>query len=207
MGFSRSNEAPSTPRIECEDCSQVPYNNNNNSEIDLGRGWKKKRKKKSHARPFLVLLTDGWWQRVSDGSVLTHSRSEAGAVSITADLYSQYSEPREDKSSSNSRTVSGPAAFWNLLQSLETSMACADMFTELELGVTGKRFPIKYFAWHKSQQEERLSTPQLTETLSVLSCCADVLTVSSDCLRDPKLDWLIKGRQSLPLRPCARKVH
>lgn len=91
--------------------------------------------------------------------------------------------------------------------SLETSMACADMFVELKLGVTGKRFPIKSLAWHKSQQEVRLSTLQLTQTLSVLSCPADVPMLSSDCLRDPKLDWLIKGSQSSPLHLCARKVH
>lgn len=54
---------------------------------------------------------------------------------------------------------------------------------------------------------ERLSALQLTQTWSVPSCSADVLLVSSDCLRDPKPDWLIKGSQSLPLHLCARKVH
>lgn len=167
MGFSRSNEAPSAPGIECEDCSQVPYNNNNNSEIDLGSGWKKKRKKENvmHAPPRpanrRLVTTCFWWfcphtQHIRNRSCVYHRWS------LLPVLWTSGGLKQLEFSNCISCILKPPS------DSLETSMACADMFMELKLGVTGKRFPIKSLAWHKSQQEERLSRRQLTQALSVL---------------------------------------
>lgn len=79
--------------------------------------------------------------------------------------------------------------------SLETGMACADMFTELKTG----------------SDRETISNQ--------ISCMTQItagrrtkynwhrLCLSWAVLRDPKLDWFIKGSQSSPLHLCARKVH
>lgn len=136
MGFSRSNKAPSTPRIECEDCSQVPYNNNN-SEIDLGRGWKKKRKKKvMHATPRpanrRLVTTCFWWfcshtQQIRNRSCVYHRWSLLLVLWTSGGL-----EQFEFSNCIRPGCILKPPS-----DSLETSMACADMFMEL------KRFPIQ----------------------------------------------------------------